>query len=102
LGQQISFGIFGHRDVDIGLLGRVTVSVEMDGLWAHERATMGPAPSPQGSRFSRVRFAAGGLDRMSSARQGLTKQLSTNGNVSFPFGAPIVPPGDIDAFISRE
>jgi hypothetical protein len=44
------------------------------------------------ARIARPRFAACGLDRMSSARQGLAMPVSTNGNVSFLFGTAIVPP----------
>lgn len=63
----------------------------------------GPAPSPQGWRASRAtRVAAGGLDRVSPARQGLAKQVSTRGNVSFPVGTAVVPSGDMDVLASCE
>ena len=39
------------------------------------RQVAGPAPSRQGWRVPRPRFAACGLDRLSPARQGLAKQV---------------------------
>ena len=55
------------------------------------------------ARISRARLRRLiGLDRMSSARQGLTKQVSTHGNVSFPVGTAVVPSGDIDVFVGYE
>src|SRR6266702_3284958 len=39
----------------------------------------GPAPSRQGWRVPRHRFAACGLDRLSPARQGLAKQVRLSG-----------------------
>ena len=44
-----------------------------------EAKQAGPAPSRQGWRVPRPRFAACGLDRLSPARQGLAKQVSLDG-----------------------
>jgi hypothetical protein len=45
-----------------------------------EAEQAGPAPSLQGWRVPRHRFAACGLDRLSPARQGLAKQVRLNRN----------------------
>jgi hypothetical protein len=53
-----------------------------DGPLSAKRA--GPAPSCQGWRVPRHRFAACGLDRLSLARQGLGKRLRLIGSGALP------------------
>jgi hypothetical protein len=54
-----------------------------DYLLADKQA--GPAPSHQGWRVPRPRFAACGLDRLSPARQGLVRQVRLIGSGALPF-----------------